>query len=285
MKVENGNKINYFFGVQYSLNHKSLNHDYSIHKVNHSHGLPIFSKDFVHLFLQNLTTIFIMFQSFIDLIFPRICAGCQQPLQHKEELICTDCRFELPLTNSHLHEDEKLNKRFMGKVKLEHSLAYLKFVKGGKVQRIMHELKYKGNIEVGELLGRMYGSDLKENGFSDKFDVILPVPLHSNRLIIRGYNQSDSLAKGLSESLQVEWQNDILKRGISTETQISKTRLERYENMKDVFFVDKPEGLSEKRIVIVDDTLTTGATLESCVLALNDVGVKNVSIIAFAATY
>jgi ComF family protein len=226
-----------------------------------------------------------MFQSFIDLIFPRICAGCQQPLQHKEEVICTDCRFELPFTNSHLQEDEKLNKRFMGKVKLEHSLAYLKFVKGGKVQRMMHELKYKGNVEVGELLGRMYGSELKENGFSDKFDVILPVPLHSNRLIIRGYNQSDSLAKGLSESLQIEWRNDVLKRGIETETQISKTRLERYENMKDVFFVNKPEGLSERKIVIVDDTLTTGATLESCVLALNDVGVKNVSIIAFAATY
>ncbi len=226
-----------------------------------------------------------MFQSFIDLIFPRICAGCQQPLQHKEKLICTDCRFELPFTNSHLQEDEKLNKRFMGKVKLEHSLAYLKFVKGGKVQRMMHELKYKGNIEVGELLGKMYGSDLKENGFSDKFDVILPVPLHSNRLIIRGYNQSDSLAKGLSESLGVEWRNDILKRGISAESQINKSRLERYENMKDVFFVDKPEEILDKKVVIVDDTLTTGATLESCVLALNDVGVNNVSVIAFAATY
>jgi ComF family protein len=150
---------------------------------------------------------------------------------------------------------------------------------------MMHELKYKGNQEVGEILGRMYGADLKENGFSDEFDLILPVPLHANRLIIRGYNQSDSLAKGLSESLNAPWQNDVLKRGIETETQINKSRLERYENMKDVFFVDKPEGLAEKRIVIVDDTLTTGATLESCVLALNDVGVKNVSIIAIAAAY
>jgi ComF family protein len=226
-----------------------------------------------------------MFQSFIDLIFPRICTGCQQPLQLKEEQICTDCRFELPLTNSHLHVDNKLINRFIGKVNLTHALSYLKFVKGGKVQRMMHELKYKGNQEVGEILGRMYGADLKENGFSDEFDLILPVPLHANRLIIRGYNQSDSLAKGLSESLNAPWQNDVLKRGIETETQINKSRLERYENMKDVFFVDKPEGLAEKRIVIVDDTLTTGATLESCVLALNDVGVKNVSIIAIAAAY
>ena len=226
-----------------------------------------------------------MFLSFIDLIFPRICAGCQQPLHHKEELICTDCRFELPVTNSHLQENDKLKNRFIGKVDLEYSLAYLKFVKGGKVQKMMHELKYKGNIEVGELLGRMYGSELKENGFSGKFDLVLPVPLHPNRLIIRGYNQSDSLAKGLSESLQIEWRTDVLKRGIETETQVNKTRLERYENMKDVFFVEKPDGLSQKKIVIVDDTLTTGATLESCALALRDVGVTNVSIIAFAATY
>jgi ComF family protein len=226
-----------------------------------------------------------MFQAFIDLIFPRVCAGCQQPLQLNEAQICTDCRFELPLTNSHLQIDKRLENRFVGKVNLTHTLSYLKFVKGGKVQSMMHELKYRGNQEVGEILGRMYGADLKENGFSNEFDLILPVPLHSNRLIIRGYNQADSLAKGLSESLNIIWRNDVLKRGIETTSQINKSRLERYENMKDVFFVDKPEGLSEKRIVIVDDTLTTGATLESCVLALNDIGVKNVSIIAIAAAY
>lgn len=226
-----------------------------------------------------------MFQSFIDLIFPRICAGCQQPLQLNEEQICTDCRFELPFTNSHLQVDEKLKNRFIGKVNLTYALSYLKFVKGGKVQNIMHALKYNGNQEVGEMLGRMYGVDLKENGFSNEFDLILPVPLHINRLITRGYNQSDSLAKGLSESLKIEWRNNVLKRGIETKSQINKSRLERYENMKNVFFVDNPEELYEKRIVIVDDTLTTGATLESCALALNDVGVKNVSIIAIAATY
>jgi ComF family protein len=254
----------------------------SSYKVNHYHGLPIFSKDFVPLNFKKQTTIFLMFQSFIDLIFPRICAGCEQPLQLNEDQICTDCRFELPLTNSHLQPNEKLNNKFRGKVKLEHSFAYLKFVKGGKVQRIMHELKYKGNREVGELLGRMYGAELKQNGFSDKFDLILTVPLHKKRLIIREYNQSDCIAKGLSESMDIEWRGDVLKRGIETETQINKSRLERYENMQDVFFVDKPEGLSERKIVLVDDTLTTGATLESCVLALNDVGVKNVSIIAMA---
>ena len=225
-----------------------------------------------------------MLQSFLDLIFPRICAGCQQPLQLNEEHLCTDCRFDLPKTNSHLEPDKKLINKFAGKVNLEHSLAYLKFVKGGKVQKIMHEIKYAGNQELGEMLGRMYGAELREKDYSDYFDLVLPVPLHKNRLIIRGYNQSDCLAKGIAESLGIEWRNDILKRGIETQSQISKSRFDRYANMKDVFFVDKKEGLKNKKIVIVDDTLTTGATLESCVLALNDVGVKRVSIIAMATT-
>lgn len=223
-----------------------------------------------------------MFQSFLDLIFPRICAGCQRPLQLNEEHICTDCRFDLPKTNSHVEIDKKLVNKFAGKINLEHSLAYLKFVKGGKVQNVMHEIKYKGNQELGEMLGRWYGADLREKGYCEEFDLVLPVPLHKKRLIVRGYNQSDCLAKGLAESLGIEWRDDILKRGIETESQVSKSRLERYKNMQDVFFVENFEGLQSRKIVIVDDTLTTGATLESCVLALNDAGVKNVSIIAIA---
>lgn len=224
-----------------------------------------------------------MLQSFLDLIFPRVCVGCRQPLQLNEDQICTDCRFELPLTNSHIHIDQQLVHKFAGKVNLKHSLSYLKFIKGGKVQKMMHELKYKGNQNIGELLGRWYGVDLRENGFSDEFDLILPVPLHKKRLIIRGYNQSDSFAKGLAESLKIEWRSDILKRGIETETQIKKSRIERYRNMQDVFFVDKSEGLSGRKIVVVDDTLTTGATLESCVLTLNNIGVTDISIIAIAS--
>jgi ComF family protein len=223
-----------------------------------------------------------MLHAFIDLIFPRICVGCELPLELNEIQICTDCRFELPKTNSHVLPDQQLINKFAGRVNLKHSLSYLKFIKGGKVQNMMHALKYKGNQEVGEMLGRWYGADLKENGFSDDFDLVLPVPLHKNRLLIRGYNQSDSFAKGLAESLRIEWKNDILKRGVETETQIKKSRIERFQNMQDVFFVDKPEGLETRKIVVVDDTLTTGATLESCVIALNDAGVKDISIIAIA---
>ncbi|PWK17838.1 ComF family protein [Arcicella aurantiaca] len=223
-----------------------------------------------------------MLHAFIDLIFPRICVGCELPLELNENQICTDCRFELPKTNSHILPDQQLINKFAGRVNLKYSLSYLKFIKGGKVQNMMHALKYKGNQEIGEMLGRWYGADLKENGFSGEFDLVLPVPLHKNRLLIRGYNQSDSFAKGLAESLGIEWRSDILKRGVETETQIKKSRIERFQNMQDVFFVEKLEGLNIRKIVVVDDTLTTGATLESCVMALNEVGVKDISIMAIA---
>ena len=126
-----------------------------------------------------------------------------------------------------IEPDRKLINKFAGKVNIEHSLGYLKFVKGGKVQKIMHEIKYAGNQELGEMLGRMYGAELREKGFSEQFDLVLPVPLHKKRLIIRGYNQSDCLAKGIADSLGIEWRDDVLKRGIETQSQISKSRFER----------------------------------------------------------
>jgi len=223
-----------------------------------------------------------MFSAFIDLIFPRICTACLEPLQRNEELICTDCRFDLPKTNLHLETENPLAHKFFGEVQLKHTLSYLKFVKGGKVQLLMHELKYKGNQEVGEMLGRWYGAELRESGFADAFDLIIPVPLHRKRLLIRGYNQSDCFAKGLSESLNIEWRNDILIRETETSSQVNKSRLERYQNMDKVFTVKNPELLRNKKIVVVDDTLTTGATLESCVLSLQAFEIKDISILTLA---
>lgn len=223
-----------------------------------------------------------MLRAFLDLVFPRVCNACNTPLIAGENLICTDCRFTLPTTDSHIEILPVLTNKFIGKVNLKHTLAYLKFVKGGKVQKLMHKIKYGGKQEVGELLGKMYGVELRENGFSDEFDLIIPVPLHQKRLSNRGYNQSDCLAKGLSEGLGIEWSPDILKRGKATESQIRKSKVERYENVQDVFFVERPEEIIGKKIVVIDDTLTTGATLEACVQELIEAQAKEVSIIAMA---
>ncbi|MEA5258605.1 ComF family protein [Arcicella aquatica] len=223
-----------------------------------------------------------MFNAFIDLIFPRICSACLEPLQLNEAVICTHCRFDLPKTNLHLENDNVLMQKFLGKVELKHVMSYLKFIKGGKVQRLMHELKYKGNQEVGEMLGRWYGAELRDNGFAEAFDLIIPVPLHKKRLISRGYNQSDCFAKGLSESLKIEWRDDILVRATNTTSQVTKSRLERYQNMDNVFAVKHQEYLRGKKVVVVDDTLTTGATLESCVLSLQEFDIKDISILTLA---
>lgn len=223
-----------------------------------------------------------MFEAFINLLFPRTCYACYQPLESAEQIICTKCHLDLPKTNSHLEPLPELRHKFLGKVEVKYAFSYLKFVKGGKIQRLMHELKYRGKQEIGETLGRWYGGDLRESGFSGEFDMILTVPLHKKRLRERGYNQSDCFAKGLSESLGVMWDGSILIRTKKTDSQISKTRTERFLNMEDVFVVSDSADLRRKRILLVDDTITTGATLEACIIALRKADVSEISVVTIA---
>lgn len=220
--------------------------------------------------------------AFLDLLFPRYCLACHGRLVTGEETVCTACRHELPRTESHLRYNETLHLKMAGRAPIASLNAYLIFTKGGKVQQLLHALKYKGHQEIGELLGRWYGAELKEVGFAEKFDLILPVPLHKKKRSARGYNQSDCLAKGLSEGLGVAWSAAVLKKGKPTESQTRKTRLERLQNVQDVFFVEKRESVQDKRIALVDDIITTGATLEACVTVLLEAGCREVHLITIA---
>lgn len=220
--------------------------------------------------------------AFLDLLFPRYCLACHGGLVTGEETVCTACRNELPRTESHRRYNETLHLKMAGRVPVASLNAYLIFTKGGKVQQLLHALKYKGHQEVGELLGRWYGAELTEADFPEKLDLILPVPLHKKKLNARGYNQSDSFAKGLSESLGIEWSAEVLKKGKPTESQTHKTRLERLQNVQNVFFVEKPETIQAKRIALVDDVITTGATLEACVTVLLEAGAKEVHLMTIA---
>lgn len=222
------------------------------------------------------------FAAFLDSLFPRYCLACHGGLVTGEETVCTACRHELPRTESHLRHNETLHLKMAGRAPVASLNAYLIFTKGGKVQHLLHALKYKGHQEVGELLGRWYGAELKEIGFSEKLDLILPVPLHKKKQSARGYNQSDCFAKGLSEGLSVEWSPTVLGKGKITESQTRKTRLERLQNVQDVFFVKKPEAIQGKRIALVDDVITTGATLEACVAVLLEAGAREVHLITIA---
>ncbi|WP_235941917.1 ComF family protein [Pontibacter fetidus] len=227
-----------------------------------------------------------MFQDLLALFFPESCFACNKVLVRGEQFICTDCNIKLPYTDFHEHGATELNplqRRFWGKVPVRFAFSYLYFRSKGRVQRLLHQLKYKGAKDLGEHLGQRYGSILQEYQYHDQFDLIVPVPLHKLKLRKRGYNQSEHFAVGLASAMSVPTKADVLKRTINTTTQTQKNRLSRWQNVEQVFEVTKPEQVKGKRILIVDDVLTTGATLEACAVTLLAAGASEVSIATIAA--
>jgi len=220
---------------------------------------------------------------FISLIYPRICICCGNSLWKHEKLICNACHFRLPRTRFHLDPDNPVSRVFYGRVRVESAAAYLLFNKGSKVQRIIHQLKYKGRKDVGVWLGEEYGQILKASPLFNGIDLIIPVPLHKKKLMQRGYNQSDQFAIGLSKALKVPVENKLLVRNRATSTQTRKGRYERWKNVEDLFSLVRPERITGARILLVDDVVTTGATLESCIMALQRAPGVKVSVAAIAA--
>ena len=220
---------------------------------------------------------------FVDMIFPTFCLACREPLGRGEQSICTTCITSLPYTDYHQRQNNDLSRRFWGKVPVEYSLAYLTFSRSGRVQRLLHQLKYSGARELGTLLGRWYGSVLLESHLEFDFDLVVPVPLHKAKQRQRGYNQAELFANGLSESLEIPLDNSSLQRQVHTATQTKKGRLERWQNVGTVFAVIDPEAVKGKHVLLVDDVITTGATLEACVITLLQAGCSKVSIAAIAA--
>jgi len=221
---------------------------------------------------------------FISLLYPRICYACGNTLFRHENVICTQCLFQLPKTNFHLFPDSPLDKVFWGRVPLQRTAALYYFSKGGKVQHLIHQLKYKGQKEVGIYMGKLLGNDLKTDPGFETINAIIPVPLHPRKQRKRGYNQSEQFAIGLSESTGIAMDIKSFVRTVATETQTRKSRFARYENVKEIFKVTYPENLENKHLLLVDDVITTGATLESCANILLDIpGVKlSVAAIAYA---
>jgi ComF family protein len=225
-----------------------------------------------------------LIDDFISLLFPRICAACGNSLLKQEEIICISCEFHLPRTNFHLLPDNPVCRLFWGKVTLESAAAYLYFNKGSNVQRLIHQLKYNGRKDIGVKLGRQYGQDLRVSPFFQTIQLIIPVPLHTKRLKKRGYNQSEQFAIGLGETMKIPVNPCIISRKKATETQTNKSRFERWQNVAEVFEVKNSVSLEMKHILLVDDVITTGATIESCILTLASIhGIKiSVATIAVA---
>lgn len=198
------------------------------------------------------------------LFFPRVCSACGNTLLRDEEVVCLTCRMTLPKTGYETFQDNPSAQLFYGRVRLNAVTSCYFFSKSGKVQHLIHELKYKGNHEAGVFLGQEIGRTIKDAPLFANIDCLVPVPLHPKRQRKRGYNQSEMIARGISQTTNIPISNNNLVRKVNTATQTHKTKEERYENVKDIFDVVNPDQLRGKHVLLIDDVLTTGATLTSC---------------------
>lgn len=211
-----------------------------------------------------------MFNNLINLFFPKVCYACHNLLSDNENGICTVCRHELPVTNYHLEDENPVLKTFYGRVKLEHAASLLLFYKKGMVQQLLHNLKYRGHEKIGTLLGQWLGHELEKSKQFNDIEVVIPVPLHKSKLRKRGYNQVTKFAQELAASLDAEYIDNVLVKSTPTKTQVFKKRFARWDASNAVFTLQNAELIQGKHILLVDDIITTGATIESCVNTLLD---------------
>ncbi|MCW3104896.1 MAG: Amidophosphoribosyltransferase [Bacteroidetes bacterium] len=226
-----------------------------------------------------------MFDDFISLIFPRICLSCGKSLYKSEHSICTYCSYHLPKTNYHTDNENPIAKIFWGRINIHSASAYYAFGKGGKVQHLIHQLKYRGQKDIGVTLGKFYGYDLRKCDSFKTVETIIPVPLHPRKQKKRGYNQSEFFAAGLAETMKAKTDFSTLYRAYESETQTRKSRFSRWKNVETVFRLKDPEQLAGRHILLVDDVITTGATLEACAQTLLQIpGVRiSIATIAYAS--
>ncbi len=219
---------------------------------------------------------------FLNLLFPTLCIVCGENLQKHENQLCINCLHTIPKTNYHLTSNNPIEKRFWGKVPINRGTAFFYFQKGSPFQKILHNLKYRNNQEVGELLGKYAAVELLDSEDFATIDIIIPVPLHPNKLKSRGYNQSECIGKGLSCILEKPMNTTSLFRIRENTTQTKKNVFERYENTDGIFLLHNMNILTGKHVLLVDDVLTTGSTLEACVRALLEAEGVKVSIFTLA---
>jgi ComF family protein len=221
---------------------------------------------------------------FLNLFFPNNCAACGNALQQQEQILCIKCEFKLPVTGFHQHRENPVSEVFWGRADLETATSFLFFNKGGQVQKLVHLLKYNRKKEVGLFLGKRLGIQLNDSPLYSSVDMIVPVPLHPKKQHKRGFNQSTVIALGISEATGKPVDCDNLVRLVHTDSQTKKSRYSRWENVKDVFDLQRPEEFVGKHILLIDDVLTTGATLEACADKLMEVeGVRlSAATIAYA---
>lgn len=223
-----------------------------------------------------------MLSDFISLIYPRNCVACGNSLFKHEDQICNYCYLNLPKSNFHLLQKNPVETLFYGRTPIAFASSFYVFHKKGNIQKILHSIKYKSNKELASLVGEWYAKDLQSHEALKDATAIIPVPLHSKKLKQRGYNQSEEFAKGLAKGLQINLDITSLKRNEYTSTQTKKSKYERWENVEDVFEITNKDVLKNKHVIIVDDVITTGATIEACCTKLQEVEGIKISVLSIA---
>lgn len=223
-----------------------------------------------------------MLQSLLHLFYPKRCSACDNELLSSEEVVCTSCRLEIPETHFHVYNDDSVQKVFYGRIKLENATALFFFEKKGPIQQMLHNLKYRGQKEISTYLGNWLGPQLAAIDNYTDIDTIIPVPMHPKKMRTRGYNQVEGFGKALAQHLHCDYEDQVLTKTTNTKTQVFKNRFLRSEKVLEAFDVVDTKSLSEKHILLVDDIITTGATLEACALALHKIPNIKLSIATMA---
>lgn len=225
-----------------------------------------------------------VFENFIYLFYPILCSGCYRMMYGEEKGLCSTCRMQLPIITT-AEEQELLRQKFSGRVQVDYVYSYAYFTKKSRMQRIIHQLKYRHKPELGYRLGLWHGQELVSASAQPLWaDLLIPVPIHPIRRRQRGYNQSELIARGLSEAMQLNYRDDVMERTKFVASQTRKNRFERWRNVSTAFRVKDLLAVKGKHVALVDDVLTTGATLEACVVALREAGCQTVGILTIAAT-
>jgi ComF family protein len=223
-----------------------------------------------------------LWDDLLSILFPRLCYACGNQLMRNEFLICTECHVLIPRTNYHLEDDNPVARLFWGRCRIEKAAAFSFYNKDSRIRKLIHKLKYKGITEIGFELGKIYGESLIGSDFLTDIDLIIPVPLHQSKKRARGFNQSEIISDGISSATGIAIDRDSLQRITGTETQTRRSRFERWINVEGIFCVKDTSLLEGKHILLIDDVITTGSTLESCANELLKAEGVKVSVAALA---
>lgn len=222
------------------------------------------------------------FERVLDLFFPPLCLACRRVLSSHQQQLCLSCQLHLPYTSLHEEADNIFTQRFWGRLPLQGGAACFYFVKGGRIQPLIHRIKYQNQPELAKSWGRIYAKKLLQNPLFEEVDCIVPVPLHWKKRRIRGFNQAAMIGAGLAEGMDLPMFSHALEKTKHNITQTHKSRLERLQNVMDSIKLRQPDQLKGRHILLVDDVMTSGATLEACALPILDLPATKVSMVTLA---